>query len=171
MLQYVYAFHLEEDDGETFFSFPSIPEIVSSIPNERFECMSVGEIYEHARDAVIVALQACIACRDALPASDDPRVVSADGFVRLLPLEAMKLVLYTVYFANCSSISDFARQIRKQDTAARRLLNLRHQSKTSEIEEALVVFNKRFVHSWGTEPASETLTQRIQTLTAAAAMA
>jgi antitoxin HicB len=162
MRQYVYAFHLEEDGGETFFSFPSIPEIVSAIPNAQFERLSPREVQAHAEDAVLTALQGCIASRDDLPEADDPRFVSADGFVHLRPLEAMKLELFKVYRANCRSISDFSRRVGKQDTAVRRLLNLRHPSKTTEVDEALASFNKRLVHSWDVQSNDDALGRRLQ---------
>lgn len=164
MRHYVYAFHLEKCDGETFFDFPSFPEIISAIPDAKFARMTPHEVQAHAEDAVLAALQACIASRDDLPASDDSRLVSADGFVRLKPLEAMKLELYRVYRTNCASVSDFARRIGKQDTAARRLLNLRHPSKVSEIDEALAALGKRLLHDWSTESVEHLLGQKMQEL-------
>lgn len=169
MRYYVYAFHLEEDGGETFFSFPSMPEISSALENERFERMSAAEVEAHAEDAAITALQSCIAARDDLPEADDPRLISADGFVRLKPLEAMKLELFRVYKANCESVSEFARRIDKQDTAARRLLNLRHPSKVGEIDDALAVFGKRLVHSWNVGSSDHALHQRLQEMSASPA--
>jgi antitoxin HicB len=154
------------DGGETFFNFPSFPEIVSAIPNTKFGRMTALEVQAHAEDAVLTAFQACIASREELPKSDDPRLVSADGFVRLRPLEAMKLELYRVYRANCASISDFARRTGKQDTAARRLLNLRHPSKVSEIDEALAALGKRLLHSWSTESVEHLLGRKMQEISA-----
>ena len=162
MERYIYAYDLERKDGEVFFVFRAFPEIISAVNEEEFNAWNRDEERAHAEDAVVTALQAVIGSRSKLPASDDPDVVSARGFVHLLPQQAMKLQLFTVYTANCRSISDMARRIGKQDTAARRLLNLRHRSTTDEIVEALARFGIQLRHGWGTEQLSSSARVRRQ---------
>lgn len=150
MDRFVYAFDLEESDGEIFFAFHAFPEIISSLSVEAFNTLPVKEREAFAEDAVLTALQAIIAVREALPAYDNPDLVSASGFVDLSPLQAMKLELYRVYLENCSTIAEFARRIEKQDTTARRLLKLTHRSTVEEIEEALAKFGIKLIHRWAT---------------------
>lgn len=151
MEQYIYAYDLERRDGEVFFVFRAFPEIISAVDEREFNAWTHEEERAHVEDAIVTALQAMIGSRSRIPGGDDPNVVSARGFVHLSPQQAMKLQLFTVYAANCQSISEFARRIGKQDTAARRLLNLRHRSTTAEIVEALARFGIQLRHVWGTE--------------------
>ncbi len=150
MIQYTYAFDLERRDSEVFFVFPRFPEIISAVRGEFFESWDAEKVQSHAEDAVLTALQSIVLARDSIPDADDVARLKAQSFVRLSPLHAMKLELASVVARNCSSIADFARQIDKQDTAARRLLNLRHRSSIDEIEEALRIFGKQLVHTWET---------------------
>lgn len=160
MERYVYAYNLERDEGEVFFIFRAFPEIISAVSEEEFDSWNAEDRHAHAEDAVMTALQAIMTSRGILPPSDNPDVLSAEGFVHLEPQPAMKLQLFTVYSANCQSISEFARRIGKQDTTARRLLNLRHRSTTDEIVEALAKFNIRLRHGWGTEQLPDDVKER-----------
>ena len=151
MHQYVYAFLLERRDDEVFFVFPRFPEIVSAVPAEVFDVWDGDMKLSHAEDAVITALQSIVLTRDVIPEPDDRRDRKAAGFVWLSTLQAMKLELARVFADTSCSVADFARKIDKHDTAARRLLNLRHRSATDEIEEALAVFGRRLDSQWDTE--------------------
>lgn len=153
MCRYVYGFRVEREDDEVFLRFPRFPQIISAIAGKAFRSMREEEIGAHAHDAVITALQAIIALREDVSATDNPNTMKADGFVHLTVREAMKLELFKLYKENCRSIADFVRQIKKPETAARRLLDLRHRSRASEIESAIGKFGKRLVHDWGLEPA------------------
>ena len=153
MERYVYAYKLRNVGKEVFFEFRAFPEIISALSKEVFDLMSAAERQAFAEDAVLTALQSIISTCDNLPATDDPDTLRASGFVSLSPLHAMKLQLFKVYAANCTSITDFARRIERQDTAARRLLKLRHNSSVEEIEEALAKFGIRLVHKWATTQA------------------
>lgn len=154
-IRYVYAFHCERQGDEVFFRFPRFPEIISAVPFEFFESWDQVARQSHADDAVITALQTIILTRDTIPPVDDSRLVTAAGFVHLSPVQCMKLQLARVFAENCSSVAEFARTIDKQDTGARRLLNLRHRSTPDEIEQALAVFRKRLVHQWEVEGDSD----------------
>ena len=154
MERYVYAYNLQKVGEEVFFEFRAFPEVISALPHETFDLMSGAERQAFAEDAVLTALQSIISARDNLPAADNPDTLRASGFVNLSPLHAMKLQLFKVYTANCISVTDFARRIEKQDTAARRLLKLRHNSSVEEIEEALSKFGIRLVHKWATAQES-----------------
>ena len=157
MKRYVYAYDFEERSGEIFINFRRFPEIISALSKEKFDLMSDIDRQLFAEDAVLTALQAIISTRDAVPATDNPDTVSASGFVCLSPLHAMKLQLFKIFVENCDSVSEFARQIEKQDTAARRLLKLRHRSAVDEIEEALAKFGITLVHAWATAQVSPSM--------------
>lgn len=152
MAEYVYGFRFVLEEGEVFFCFPKIGEIISALPQDELERMDGAAIYDHAHDAVVAALQARVTARESLPDVDDYRRARADGFVRLSPTEAMKLELYKLYADNCQSVADFARQFGKAETLVRRLLDLRHRSKVTEIEAAVRFFGKQFLHRWDVEP-------------------
>ncbi len=160
MSRYAYAFHYERDGDEVLIRFGRFPEIISAIARTALKGMSDDEIESHAHDAVVTALQGIILTRGDVPAADDPARRSADGFVRLSVGESMKLELFKLYKANCTSIADFARRIGKPETAARRLLDLTHRSRSSEIERAIEAFGKRLVHDWALEPAPRIRTER-----------
>jgi|SRR5208282_4409064 len=153
MCRYAYAFHYESDGDEVLFRFDRFPEIISAVSRAALKAMSEEEIESHAHDAVITALQGIILTRGDVPATDDPARRAADGFVHLTVRESMKLELFKLYNENCKSIVDFARQIDKPETAARRLLDITHGSRSSEIERAIEAFGKRLVHDWALEPA------------------
>lgn len=151
MLHYAYSFNIEEVDSEVFFRFPKFPEIISAVDRSEFVRWRAEEKMTHGEDAVITALQSIISLRMDVPDPDDMRIISSDEFVRLDPLHAMKIELYRVYLKNCTSVSDFARRVGKQDTTARRLLNLRHRSSIDEVIDALAGFGIRLSHCWSTE--------------------
>lgn len=153
MCRYTYAYFLEIEDGEAFFRFPRLREIISSVPEKDFRSMSWQSRGAFAHDAVITALRSIISTRDEIPTEDDPGIVRADGFVHLSVREAMKLELYKLYRANCGSVPQFAKMLSKSETAARRLIDLSHRSRPKEIEDAIGVFGKRLVHHWSLEAA------------------
>ena len=151
MCRYLYAFRLDKQDGEVFFIFPKFPEIITAISEEEYDKMDAPDIIKYAHDAVVTALQTKLITRDEIPEGDDTRT-RADGYVNLTVPQAMKLELFKLYLVNnCPSVADFARQIGKKETAARRLFDLRHQSWPSEIEAAFEVFGKSLVHSWNAD--------------------
>jgi hypothetical protein len=153
MCRYVYGYHLDHRDGEIFYCFPKFPEIISALRKSDHAKKTASELDEFLSDAVVTALQARMSTKREIPACDNVTLKKADGFVILSVPQAMKLELYKLYKENCRSIADFSRQIGKQETAARRLLDLRHQSWASEIELAFETFGKRLVHSWDIELA------------------
>jgi hypothetical protein len=152
----VYGFRLDDQDEEVFFHFAKMPEIISALDKRVYQAMNPNKIEEFLSDAVVTALQARITTKKEIPACDNLSLTKADGFVILSVPQAMKLELYKLYKENCSSIADFSRQIGKKETAARRLLDLRHQSWATEIESAFATFGKRLVHDWGIELAPVT---------------
>ncbi len=152
MCRYIFAYDLEEEEGgEVFLKFSSFPEIISSVGKDDISSENMGDVEEHAHDAVIAALQAIIVMREDVPRCDDPNVIRADGFVRLSVGESMKLELAKIYRSNCKSVAELARILGKSETAARRLLDLRHRSTSREIENAIRAFGKRLVHDWSLE--------------------
>ena len=151
MCRYVYGFRCESEDGEVFFRFPRFPEIVTAVKKDSFDAMTDEDVHAYAHDAVITALQAIIAAREDIPGADRA-TTRADGFVRLSVQESMKLSLYEIYKENCRSIAEFAQELGKSETAARRLLDLSHGSRPNEIEAAVQVFGKRLDHDWEVVP-------------------
>ncbi|MBM3568354.1 MAG: hypothetical protein FJX46_06310 [Alphaproteobacteria bacterium] len=154
MRPYVYAFCFETADGEVFFRFPRFPEIVSAVKAGAYRRMSAAAKTAHAHDAVVAALQAIVHTRDDVPQPDDPAVTRAGGFVYLSVTEAMKLELYRLFRADGGSMAGFAKLLGRTETVARRLLNLRHNSRPQEIEAAIAAFDKRLVHDWRLEAAA-----------------
>lgn len=150
MPAYTYAFRFEAQHEDVFICFPQFPEIITSLDKKNFESATSEFIQDFATDAAITALQARIMARLDIPEGVDQNIDKADGFITLSVQQAMKLELFKLYKANTASITDFSRQIGKPDTSARRLLNLRHPSWTSEIEAAIATFGKRLVHNWDT---------------------
>lgn len=151
MIQYAYAYLFEHEGDEVFLDFPRIPSIIASLSKSEFEAMSAANVQAFAHDAVVSALQGFITTRDDIPEVDDARLIQADGFVRLSTQEAMKLELFKLYQANCNSLAEFARRLGKPETPVRRLLDLRHASRTQEIEGAIGLMGKQLVHSWDLE--------------------
>jgi antitoxin HicB len=154
MARYVYGYQLIEDGDEIFFSFPKFPEIISSLPAREYGRLSPEDLKAFLLNALEVALQAAITMRQDLPESDNPSLTRLDGFISLPVHQAMKLELYKLFRENCPSVADFARQLGKSETLARRLLDLRHRSLSTEIENAIKLFGKELVHNWGLELSS-----------------
>lgn len=155
MNRYVYAYCRQPRERSTILAFEKFPEIACPLRNAEIDHSSDDAIGMLATDAVITALQARIAARNEIPAPDTPSVVLADGFVVLSVQQAMKLELYRLFRENCHNMQEFADLIDRQETSARRMLNLRHPSIVSEIEAAVAAFGKIVVHKWGLEPSNE----------------
>jgi hypothetical protein len=153
MHEFAYAYMLIEEGDEIFLEFPKFgSDLICSIDAAQFKKLNEDEVREYARDAVVIALQTIIASHDEIPEADSSLVV-ADDFVHLCVRHAMKIKLYELYRANFSSISQFAKKIEKPKTSAHRLLDLRHRSRTDEIEQAFEALGKRLVHGWKLEAA------------------
>jgi len=152
MNRYAYWARFEPRKDETFLRFAKFPEIITALPARQFKQLDRPGIEGYALDAVLTALQLRIAGRGQIPRGDHANS-GKGGLVVELPIQqAIKLELFRVYReSSCSSVSEFARSLGKSETAVRRLLNLRHQSWPTEIEEALGLLGKRLIHSWGIE--------------------
>ena len=155
--RYVYAYFVEADGRNVHIYFPKFPEIISEVAlrTKHFDKSAISDdVQKHACEALIAGLQGRIATRLDIPEPDDLTIKAADGFVILTVQQSMKLELFKLYRENCRSVVELARRINKQETAARRLLNLRHPSHPLEVEAAFEVLGKQIVHFWGTEPAT-----------------
>ncbi|MGA8907095.1 MAG: hypothetical protein WB524_05740 [Acidobacteriaceae bacterium] len=152
MYKYAYAYRTEQDGDEVFFRFPQLPEIISTVPLEQFRAMSAEAIQAFATDAVLTALQTRISGRLEIPSGDNQELIlRADGFVNLSIQQSLKIELFDVYKQNCKTIVEFSRRLGKKETAARRLLNLHHQSWVTEIEAAMASFGRRILPTWHIE--------------------
>lgn len=159
MDRYVYAVNYVAQRSELFFRFRKFPEIVTAVSKRSFDKMTKDDLEKYALNAVLTALQLYISGRVEVPIGDNPALVKADSFVVLPVQQSMKLELYKVYRENSKSISEFARQLEKSETATRRLLKLSHQSWPTEIEAAMKIFGKRLVHGWDIEPDQAIISQ------------
>ena len=142
-----FAYGIVAEDGERFFEFAKFPEIISAVGPGDFEGMTADDVRSFAHDAVVSALVARMSTRQDMPQGDDDATV-CDGFVDLDVVEAMKLALYDVYLRNFRTVAEFAARIGKSETAARRLLDFRHNSRPAEIEAAMEQLGKRLHHEW-----------------------
>jgi hypothetical protein len=147
MYGYVFAYRLERKCDEVFFRFPQLPEIISSVASTDFERMSQEDIQEYAVDAVLTTLQSHIGSKSKIPCYDS-QCTGAVGFVNLTVQQSLKIELFKVYRESCKSISDFSKKINRTETAARRMLDLHHQSWVSEIEAAMAALGKRVYADW-----------------------
>jgi hypothetical protein len=147
MSSYHYGYRFDKRSDRVVFCFPSLPEIITFLRNDEFENMSREQIYEFAQDAVISALQARLLTRKDIPDGDES-LLHADGYVSLAVPQTMKLELFKLYFERARTLTDFAELIGKKETATRRLFDLRHQSRCSEIESAFLAFGRRLEPRW-----------------------
>lgn len=142
-----FAYRIEEEEGEIFFHFDRFPEIVSALDADAYRSMEKTVLESFLQSAVITALSARVSMHMEAPEGDADATI-CDGFVTLDVVEAMKLTLYALYVANFRTVAEFAERIGKSETAARRLLDFRHNSRPAEIEAAMAQLGKRLHHEW-----------------------
>ena len=157
MCTYVYGYNIVREYDEVFFKFPAFPEIVTSRTEEEYAAMDEAEREGFAHDAIVAALQSHIYYREEIPGSLQKGEDGFDGCVALRITEGMKLQLYQAFLENCSTVAELAEKIGKQQTAASRLLDLRHNSRNHEIEEAMDKFDQRLVPDWRSVPNTASL--------------
>jgi hypothetical protein len=143
---YTYGYNLlETNDGMVFFVVPKLLGIISSIPFEDFRAMSKDAVQAHAKKLIITALQERISLRANIPSGDDRDVMPAFGFVSLQLLEAMKLTFYEIFKQKGGNVVDMARRLDVTETVVRRLLDLRHESRTWDIDKVAAKLGYQFV--------------------------
>jgi antitoxin HicB len=127
-----------EDDNETILaSIPDVPSVHSFGEDE-------ADAIDHARDALIVMLSAIMDDNEEIPEPSVPP--SGVKVVAVSTLVASKLMLYSAMKNQGVSRSELARRLGgKNPTHITRLLNVLHQSRHDQIDEALSVLGHRIV--------------------------
>jgi len=136
MTKFEYPVVLEADDNETILA--TVPDVrgVHSFGEDEADAI------DHAREALIVMFSAMMDDNEVIPA---PSKVSRGGSVVSLPtLVASKLMIYNAMKEQGVTRSELARRLGgKNPTHITRLLNVLHQSRHDQIDEALAVLDQR----------------------------
>lgn len=136
-----------KDSGEVELYVPDLPEIVSV----HSDSTSDEELKELANDAVLTALSSRIKDNDEVP---EPSLTpDAAFYITLDPLVSLKLALYKEMVANNVSRRDLGKRLNKSEGLVSRMLDVDHQSKVDQLQEALLSIGKRFVLSVEVEAA------------------
>jgi len=122
-----YPVKLARDGGTFLVTAPDLPEVATF--GETIE-----EALAHAGDAIATALQGRITDRRDIPAPSAPgrrqRVVALPAIV------AAKLALYRAMMETGTRKSDLARKLRVHGPQVDRLLDLDHNSRIDQLEDA-----------------------------------
>jgi len=138
MTTFEYPVVLEEDDNNT---------ILASVPDVR-GVHSYGEdeadAIDHVREALIVMLAAKLDEKDDIAVPG--KIGRAKSVVSLPTLVASKLMIYNAMKDQGVTRSELARRLGgKNPTHITRLLNVLHQSRHDQIDEALAALDRRLV--------------------------
>ncbi|MDA1280769.1 MAG: type II toxin-antitoxin system HicB family antitoxin [Chloroflexi bacterium] len=138
MTTFEYPVVLEEDDNDTILaSVPDVPGVHSYGEDN-------ADAIDHVREALIVMLSAMMDDNKDIPTPG--RVTRGQASVTVPTLVASKLVLYTSMKDQGITRSELARRLGgKNPTHVTRLLNVLHQSRHDQIDEALAVLGRRLV--------------------------
>lgn len=121
---------VEEAQGGYLVTCPDFPELLTE-----------GEDREAARSQAADALEEVVAARmrleDDIPEASDPPAGLDCETVQLSPLMSAKAAFYLAFREAGKSRSSFAKQLGVDEKEVRRLLNPRHATKLSRLEEAL----------------------------------
>jgi antitoxin HicB len=115
-------------DGDTFLvTAPDLPEVTTFGE-------TVEDALTHAGDAIATALQGRITDRRAIPLPSAPR--GRQRLVALPAIVAAKLGLYRAMMETGTRKRDLARRLGVHGPQIDRLLNLDHNSRIDQLEEA-----------------------------------
>jgi hypothetical protein len=151
MQRHAYAYTLKQEADEVMFVFPGFDEIVSGVPEDEFRRMTAAGRSAHAGDALLTALQLRMRLRQDIPSATEHFAGKRDGLVVLNVTQALKLELYALFRTHFDSYAALARRLGRQETVVRRLFDLQHPSKASEIEDAIQRLGGEIVHLWKVE--------------------
>jgi len=128
---YQYALELQEN-GWWMVRFPAVPEALTEGETE-------AEARANAVDCIIAALEGYMKAGTPLPRGGAGR--SGPDRVVLPSLVTAKLAVYETMRARGWSKVRLARELGAPENSVRRLLDLRHSSQMSAIDEALAKMN------------------------------
>jgi len=135
-MRFTYPATLEaEPEGGFTVTFEDVPGAIT-FGQDRAEALS------HAADALISMLSAMVDAGQALPAPSPGR---GRPLVAVTAIEAVKLALNEAMRTRGMSNTAMAAAIGSDEKAIRRLRDVLHPSKMSELERALAALGKRVV--------------------------
>jgi len=134
-VQFIYPYDIHQsDDGAWQVRFPDVPEALT-------EGESAAEAHALASDVLLAALGGLARLKRELPAPSVPR---PDQHVVIVPmLQAAKLALYQAMREAKLNNVTLAARLGKAENQVRRMLDLDHESKIGEIENALWLLGRR----------------------------
>lgn len=138
MTTFEYPVLLERDDNDTILaSVPDVPGVHSYGEDE-------ADAIDHVREALIVMLSGVMDDNEDIPTPS--KASRGKAAVTLPTLVASKLMIYNAMREQGVTRSELARRLGgKNPTHITRLLNVLHQSRHDQIDEALAVLDHRLV--------------------------
>ncbi|MCK5539516.1 MAG: type II toxin-antitoxin system HicB family antitoxin [Deltaproteobacteria bacterium] len=137
MRTFIYPATIEQDDEGSFLvTFRDIDFAVT-------EGKTIDEALENAADCLCEALASCIADNEEIPLASE--TIANEHLITPTALIAAKAALYTVVSAQGLSKTALAGILGVSETVGRRLLDPRHQTKLSKIDQALNCMGKKMV--------------------------
>ena len=134
MLRYPVKF-TKDDDGTLLVTAPDLPEVATFGTD-------VADALVHAADAIATALQGRITDRKEIPAPS-PRK-RGQRLVALPAIVAAKLALYRAMMETGTRKADLARKLGVHGPQVDRLLDLDHNSRLDQIEDAARAIGREF---------------------------
>ena len=144
MYEMIYGVSISHDENtdEVILTVPDFDDLISRHPERE---VPTARYYDLAEDAILAALEARMATKDPIPV---PTRLAAISFeVVLDPLTVLKLSLYEEMLSGGVTGRELARRLKKDDIIVRRMLDLRHSSKSEQLVQALGALGKRVVIS------------------------
>lgn len=134
MLRYPVKF-TKDDNGTLLVTAPDLPEVATFGTD-------VADALVHAADAIATALQGRITDRKEIPAPS-PRK-RGQHLVALPAIVAAKLALYRAMMETGTRKADLARKLGVHGPQVDRLLDLDHNSRLDQIEDAARAIGREF---------------------------
>lgn len=131
-----YFCKLTPDTGGLTVTFRDIPEALTQGNN-------VDEALENASDALMTALEFYFESRIKVPESTNGK--RNEHAVNLPVLISAKVALHNEMVRTKKRRADLARELHLVPSGVDRLLDIRHATKLSTIEQALALFGKRLL--------------------------
>jgi antitoxin HicB len=125
----------KDDNGTLLVTAPDLPE-VATYGND------VAAALVHAADAIATALQGRITDRKEIPPPSPPK--RGQRLVALPAIVAAKLALYRAMMETGTRKADLARKLGVHGPQVDRLLDLDHNSRLDQIEEAAGAIGREF---------------------------
>lgn len=113
---------------------PDVPEAITA-------GNSLQEVLHNAEDALVVALSIYTDQHRAIPTPSEPE--SGQHIIFLPPLAAMKLAVYQAMRTEGITQRQLAERIGCDERQVRRILDVAHESKVSQVEAALSALSLR----------------------------